>query len=601
MVFNVINKTKSSVGEYALAELTKLLDKYDLPAEANIVLETRKDAEHCSYGVQFEGDTVTLWGHSESDVLQAVYLFLRQIGFVFDTKTHFPADVDLSCIKSETVHPFVRLRGIRQHINFPMDISSYSLKDAEEYIYSLPRMGYNAITFHSYDGMWHKGPGHFFYGRTHMIPEVLADKGVIDNKKYYVIPECEPLYANGDTDAVAGFAVKWLASVMSAAKNCGMHVTLSIEPPEDAATVKEALSFYPEIDCLELISPEGGDADEALRRSIELLKEIDEVPVRVGMYILDRKALYDIKRKMDAELPTDMIRTFLPAHGAEAVLMVTKDTQFEPSDFQKTVLHSWAEFDGSMYISQNACNALGRTLLWLKDFTGAPSIYGMYLNHWRTEENRLALAFGARAMVSPLNAVEWYAEYAECFNINGKKISDIMYKAGETDIFCRDYLFNIGFCFIPCWTNHFGINWIRGWTAENVAKAREEYIETVNGLRELAADAAGEGLSMLSFLINRYEATLIHFDVIDSMNMIRDSEERANVETALTKASEYISEYIEKTCEMLPDRGAQGLVVSYACEMNEYLRHLKKCYLGEEGNAADTDDSGTVAPPPPPV
>lgn len=59
-----------------------------------------------------------------------------------------------------------------------MDISSYSLKEAKEYIRNLARMRMNAITFHSYNGQWHPyrkdgqrvPAGHFFYGQRHSLP-----------------------------------------------------------------------------------------------------------------------------------------------------------------------------------------------------------------------------------------------------------------------------------------------------------------------------------------------------------------------------------------------------------------------------------------------
>lgn len=56
----------------------------------------------------------------------------------------------------ETIIPVAKFRGIRQHINFPMDISSYTLKDAKQYIQNLARMRFNFITFHSYPGQWYE-------------------------------------------------------------------------------------------------------------------------------------------------------------------------------------------------------------------------------------------------------------------------------------------------------------------------------------------------------------------------------------------------------------------------------------------------------------
>ena len=57
------------------------------------------------------------------------------------------------------------------------------------------------------------------------------------------------------------------------------------------------------------------------------------------------------------------------------VTAITKSMKLKPEDFQKTVLHSWVEFDGNMYISQNAANAIDRMCRWIQEYTGAASIH----------------------------------------------------------------------------------------------------------------------------------------------------------------------------------------------------------------------------------
>lgn len=652
----IINNAVGRIGLYAEKELKKHIETVcaKLP-DITFILQPEEEMDEYSYGYDFSDDnTIIMKGPRENEVLLAMYLVLEKAGIVFDTKTRYPEKLDFTKIqgKSETIKPFVRLRGIRQHINFPMDISSYHIEEAQEYIRSLARMGMNAITFHSYEGMWHNNPGHFFYGRIHQLPDYDCVRDTVNNDNYYMIPECEALY--GQEELVGKFAVKWLNKLMDTASECGLHITLSVEPAEDWNVTREALEFYPLIDMLELISPEcGGESKvkytstedikkyavelfgekvlnsdgtlpglkedkeehaveicgtlDSLKRAMNQLKFIKTVPVRVGLYVLDRETLYVVKRVMDKLLPPDMIRTFLPAHGAEAVTIVTKSMEMEPSDFQKTVLHSWVEFDGNMYISQNAANAIGRNVAWLKEFTGADSIHAMYFNHWRTEENRLAFAYAAAVTREYVNVSAWYESYASRFGINGKMFASAMYKAGELDVFCRDYLFNIGFCFLPCWTNHFGINWIRGWTKENTGKARAGMKEVISELKEALESSDGisnDGIELIRFLINRYETSLIHLDVIDSMNLIRDSEEPCHVRKALAEALKYIEDYMVKLCEMMPDRGCQGQLVSYGYSMPGYVAHLKKCYLGEAEAQEDEgvhSNGDAVEPPPAPV
>ena len=652
----IINNAIGRIGLYAEKELKKHIETVcaKLP-DITFILQPDEEMDEYSYGYDFtNAGTIVMKGPRENEVLLAMYLVLEKAGIVFDTKTRYPGKLDFTKIQgtSETIKPFVRLRGIRQHINFPMDISSYHIEEAQEYIRSLARMGMNAITFHSYDGMWHRNPGHFFYGRIHQLPDYDCVREAVNNDNYYMIPECEALY--GQEELVGKFAVKWLNQLMDTASECGLHITLSVEPAEDWNVTKDALEFYPLIDMLELISPEcGGESKvkytstedikryavelfgekalnedgtlpglkedkeehaveicgtlDSLKRAMNQLRFIKTVPVRVGLYVLDRETLYVVKRVMDKLLPSDMIRTFLPAHGAEAVIMVAKDMEFEPADFQKTVLHSWVEFDGNMYISQNAANAIGRNVKWLQELTKADSIHAMYFNHWRTEENRVALAYSAAVTRDYTDVNSWYEAYAEKFGINGKMFASTMYKSGELDIFCRDYLFNIGFCFLPCWTNHFGINWIRGWTKENTGKARTGMTEIISELKETlesSSDITKDGIELIRFLINRYETSLIHLDVIDSMNLIGDSEEPDHVRKALDEALKYIEAYMVKMCEMMPDRGCQGQLVSYGYSMPGYVAHLKKCYLGEDEAQEDEgvhSNGEAVEPPPAPV
>lgn len=113
-------------------------------------------------------------------MLCCVYQLLSQLGICFSTEGDFlkkPFAL-ASLPESRDFSPYCRYRGVRQHINFPMDISAYPLGEAKEYIRRLARMGMNAITFHSYNGQWHpyhKGEervpaGHFFYGQRHAVP-----------------------------------------------------------------------------------------------------------------------------------------------------------------------------------------------------------------------------------------------------------------------------------------------------------------------------------------------------------------------------------------------------------------------------------------------
>ncbi|MEI6810074.1 MAG: hypothetical protein WCN95_15255, partial [bacterium] len=232
-----------------------------------------------SYAVRVSGDkgctTVTLSGHNEACVLHAVYEMLERCGICFDILNPIlPAQLDLSALVpgEQITTPFVKQRGIRQHINFAMDISSYPLAEALEYIRNMARMRMNHITFHSYSGQWFgytkdgtfKHGGNFFYGTRFDIPSTELFSRNIRNRAIYCIPEIETVVEQPEVRS--RMATGWLNTVMAECKRCGLHVQLSIEPPgetheEGVAICREVMKLYPLIDTLELVTPECGNSN----------------------------------------------------------------------------------------------------------------------------------------------------------------------------------------------------------------------------------------------------------------------------------------------------------------------------------------------------
>ena len=147
---------------YAERELKRYLRKYSGAAfgegaELTFRLEVDESLPAHCYGWRWEESALTLRGGSESALLCCVYQLLSQLGVCFSTEGDFlkkPFALG-SLPESRDFSPYCRYRGVRQHINFPMDISAYPLGEAKEYIRRLARMGMNAITFHSYNGQWH--------------------------------------------------------------------------------------------------------------------------------------------------------------------------------------------------------------------------------------------------------------------------------------------------------------------------------------------------------------------------------------------------------------------------------------------------------------
>src|SRR6185312_5046568 len=268
--------------DYGVRELSSLLkDKFDVrlagaPDEKgwNIVLKVDTAMRPFSFSVRQPKSagytTVYLSGHDETCVLHAVYTLLQLMGYTFDlTGVRKPRVPSLQRLAgyNRVIQPAVEWRGIRQHINFLMDISSYPAREAKEYIRNLARMRMNCITFHSYPGQWYaytyqgarQLAGNFFYGEVDSVPADRSIRKLVRNKSVYCIPEIEPFW--DDHEKRSQMAIAWLNDVMAEAKKVGMKVRFSYElrtPGIDyaRATCLAVVQEYPRIDELEFITEE---------------------------------------------------------------------------------------------------------------------------------------------------------------------------------------------------------------------------------------------------------------------------------------------------------------------------------------------------------
>ena len=235
--------------------------------------------------------TVTCSGPDASCVLSAVYTMLEKTGIHFEvTGPVLPKAADLNALSgwNTVIHPSVQQRGVRQHINFAMDVSSYPLDEAKAYIHNLARLRLNHITFHSYPNQWYsvKMPsgkeltaGSFFYGMRYPIPDDKLISDHVRNKKLFCIPSIEPF--DDQKEVKARMAEDWLAAVMSEAKKMrdvgpAFSFELRDQTMEDSlATVDAILKLYPMIDNLELITQETGSDSKKDKSAEEMGKLVE--------------------------------------------------------------------------------------------------------------------------------------------------------------------------------------------------------------------------------------------------------------------------------------------------------------------------------------
>ncbi len=171
----VLVDREDPVLSFAIEELTSMLNKErDLTVINRSESDTKADwkihlivdeammpysfSVKCVVNKENNWTDIQLKGPDPTCVLHAVYTMLERTGICFD----FIGPIMPKKIKMENlvgfstlIQPAVNQRGIRLHINFAMDISSYPLDEAKEYVRNLSRMRMNYLTLHSYPGQWY--------------------------------------------------------------------------------------------------------------------------------------------------------------------------------------------------------------------------------------------------------------------------------------------------------------------------------------------------------------------------------------------------------------------------------------------------------------
>ncbi len=94
----------------------------------------------------------TISARSESSLLHGVYYFLEHMGYVFTARGTIapPSPVSWPAPFACEQTPPVSARGVRLHLNFPMDISCLPLDSAMDYVRNLARMKFNVLALHLY-------------------------------------------------------------------------------------------------------------------------------------------------------------------------------------------------------------------------------------------------------------------------------------------------------------------------------------------------------------------------------------------------------------------------------------------------------------------
>ncbi|MEI6585890.1 MAG: hypothetical protein WCL56_07380 [Sediminibacterium sp.] len=517
---------------------------------------------------------IVLSGADEMCISHSVYTFLEKIGYLFEMSGITTSSIfNFNILKgdSEKTIPFTRWRGIRQHVNFPMDISSYPIEEAKEYLRNLVRLRFNKLAVHSYPNLWHEVKnkdttilgGNFFYGRRQSIPNLPIFKNNIRfNQKEFCIPVIEPFYEMPEIRSK--MAISWMKQLLVYAKEIGLRIQFSIEPRSTGdmnfilETCHSVMDAYPMIDELEIITeeiggwgkkctaeqtksilieqfgigvlkdtivtsairPEQTDLDNLffqMGRNIKAIKILEKTPSKSAHKIIYKIGVYCAMvdyakaayRLARVYLPNSEV-SIMPGHGSKRVAQNFPIISNSKKDIQKTAIYSWIEFDGLMFTQQNSIEGIENLMQYLNKINGSTQINSILFNHWRTGENITTAKYAATATIEgPIKRKDFYYSYASKLGINQKdQYYTAMNQLEMIDWISTTDLPNIGFCWPGAWLTGAPFTWMN---PSNIQKVDSMYANVNYILAKLLAEnKLLAGKNYLQFLVNRISTSRIY-------------------------------------------------------------------------------------------
>lgn len=580
--------TPTEATRVALKDLAKIFAKMPDATGYKFQLRVDKDIKDGSFGYTVNGKRVELYAGDEIGVTHALYTLLEDLGYTFDfTGVTAPvAPGTLSQLTTKRVTPRVRWRGIRQHVNFPMDISSYPIEEAKSYLEALLRMRFNKITFHSYPQQWYETEidgktahaGHFFYGDTHyMFDNDMLKKSVPANDSIFCIPAAEPIFH--DEAARSRFAVDWMQQLINYAADLGFYVQFSFEPrvvsvEQAIRTAEDICRTYPRINTLELITEETGGwgphcTAEEVHRTLDsyFTKEIASdtavcAPIRpeqsdlnalytqigiisqaiarmqerkdfgpqlkLGIYCAVEPYMHGAYRLARLALPETPV-CIMPSHGSGSTATAFSQLVTSPDDMRNTELYSWIEFDGLMYLQQNSIAGNSRVMEHIDAILPGEQYSSLLYNHWRTAENRTSARYAMESTLSGrLSPDSFYTDYARRLSIQDSKLFGRVQTAlQQANDNARNHLGNIGFCWVGAWRDGGSFAYM---DTTRVRETRDLYMKAGEHLTQLISGMEKEApaYDYLAFTGNRILCSVMYLDAFLEAAPIRTIKAGAN-------------------------------------------------------------------------
>jgi hypothetical protein len=554
------------------------------------------------FGYRFDkGHTLTLTSSDAVGALHALYTFCEQLGITFDiTGPVLPASVDWSRVEGTDtiVTPHIRWRGIRQHVNFSMDISAYTIPEVREYLQNMVRMRFNKLTIHSYPYQWYAEDvtgemhyaGSFFYGSTHRCDkwDFLKQLCKGTNDSIFCIPGAEAVW--NDKAKRSEFAMDWMRQVITTAKEMGLRVQFSCENRHFNVEQTKKLAYiltdnYP-IDDLEFITEEMGGwnddmpyATQQIDTAAATIKALEADPafqgrvkqLKLGIYCVLHHRIGDLFRHARQILPEHYIAV-LSQYASRGVASAYPKFITNAEELKWTELYSWVEFDGQMYIQQNHVEGIDDLIRQMDQTAPGVQHRSLLFNHWRTAENRTSFRYAAEAtLMKDRRPDDFYREYAQRLGIEDTEaFLDMQHAMQELHAFDVDHHGNIGFAAIDFWLDE---GQHTAYNPDDVQWSSDRFLKVGEMLTTLYDNAKTEAArEYLSLLGNRVLCSKLYLDCIhDGLELKQIPHKKNNpVPPAYKKKASQICEkciagyerMLRILAQQMPDRGCLGIIVS---------------------------------------
>lgn len=504
--------------------------------------------------------------------------------------------------------------------------------------------------------------GHFFYGQIHDIPDVPVIKNNISNKKTFCIPEIEPYFDDPAEKSKRAVAWMNRNFEEADKLGMHTHISIeprsySTDISQTIQTAELVLEQYPMLDTLEITTQETGtwypvgSLEKAREYVIEFFGEkwMDE-PMIAELFKPDQpgldhtlgqmghnlKAAKTLQEKYQGsprihfglycsipwyhkaylkilreELPDEIGITLLAGHGAYRDYKFVRDAEMTPEDIARTMIIGWHELDGGMYTLQNSISGNYEMIKTLTEIAGDQvKPYGLCPIHWRLTEVKPCARYTARAMLEgPIEPDHFYQDYAAFYGIEPwDKFASAMKTIDTINEEVIDDL-SISFCFLPVWGNN--INFLKGRQDHRIEKARNAMESALDDLRICAQNTSSEkGKEMLAFLDNRIRLSIIYFRAFEKayevVAVIGDKAPEELTEEQKAKAADIFNQsllifdqYMELHVQNMPDRGAEGNLISFYWTSPEYIKRMREKYCGVPHDTEATTQETIDAPPMP--